>query len=110
MSYSEINSGRLQFFVTDTPYNRERLFDVLVSGSSPYDEDDFLDLVYANDFLLINGNIYKGFFDVRGAGVDEGLEDVEVSKDGDIYFTTIHYNGGASLEEVIEGALKRKQP
>ena len=98
------------FWRKDTHENRVDLFNSLSGDGRPFGEYDFEDLVYENDYVLIDGKIYKAFYDVRGGDISEGLEDVEVSKDGDIYFTTIHYNGGASLEEVIEGALKRKQP
>lgn len=104
MSELELNAGRLKYVGKDGIEARKELY--LHLTGKPYDEDDFYDALYDYEYVIVNGNIYQGFFEERGANVDEGYAKVEVSKDGDIYFTTIHYNGGASFEEVIEGVLK----
>lgn len=55
--------------------------------------------------MKINNELYEVEYEVKG---DDELDfaDVTVGEHGIIEFHTMHYNGGASLEEVIEAALR----
>lgn len=55
-------------------------------------------------FMLIGGEIYSVEYDIQRQEA-EGFAHVNVLDDGRITFFTCHYNGGASLEEVIEEEL-----
>lgn len=56
--------------------------------------------------MLIDGEVYEVEWEVkRGDGYD--FADEVEHDDGSISFHTYHYNGGASLAEVIEGELNK---
>lgn len=68
--------------------------------------DDDWDTYYENGFITVHGEIYEVEWEVRRDSDGVEFADVEVNRDGTIDFHTYHYNGSASLDEVIEGALK----
>lgn len=63
--------------------------------------DEFWD-----ELIEINSKWYRVEFKVNGAGDCSGLELATTQPDGSIEFMTYHYNGGGSMEEVIESSLK----
>ena len=93
MSEMERNKGRLIPTGIDT---------------SDFSEDDF-DTYHENGFLEVDGEIYEVEWEVRRGSDGVEFADVQVNRDGSIDFHTYHYNGGASLSEVIEDELKRNE-
>lgn len=72
-----------------------------------YAEDDF-DTLQENGFMVIDGEVYSVKYEVEDEQDCYGFADVTVKDDGTVEFHTYHYNGGGSLEEVIEGAYLRE--
>lgn len=70
---------------------------------SDEDWDSYTD----NGFVVIDGEIYEVEWAVKCETDECGFADVSVDNDGNIHFHTLHYNGGGSLEEVIESALSK---
>lgn len=68
--------------------------------------DDEFNAYRENGFMVIDDQIYKVVLEVNRFIDDVEFADVEQKEDGTIHFHTLHYNGGACLEEVIEDALK----
>ena len=57
------------------------------------------------DFMKLNGQYYTCRL-IVDSDKDLDLCDVSLNEDGSVEFHTIHYNGGGSLEEVLESSLK----
>lgn len=57
--------------------------------------------------IEINGTLYKPLFEVERETEANGFAFVRKGDNNIIVFHTLHYNGGASLEEVIESALNK---
>lgn len=55
--------------------------------------------------MEIRTKFYKVEFEIKGDDYCDFAEVTE-NKDGSIDFHTMHYNGGAGLEEVIESGMK----
>lgn len=71
------------------------------------DECDFSDYLSDKGMMEIGGKVYTATWKVKSEREGTYFADVEVDEDGIIHFHTMHYNGGGSLEEVIEGELKK---
>lgn len=69
-------------------------------------EEAFLWDISDYGYCSINGKIYKPDFTIEAGDFEDGFAEVNVNQDGSIDFHTFHYNGGGSLEEVIEMQLK----
>ena len=71
------------------------------------DDMEFMieELCCDSNFMKIGYNFYQCDFEVK-ADKEIDLHEVDEHMDGTIEFHTIHYNGGGSLEEVIESGLK----
>lgn len=89
MSTVERNKGKLIPTNVDTEF---------------FSEDDF-DSYTENGYMVIDGEIYEVEWEVEGEYDCSYFADVVVNADGSINFHTLHYNGGGSLEEVIESQL-----
>jgi len=57
-----------------------------------YTDDNFDDL-YSEGFIVVDGEVYE--------------VEWEIQEDGSISFHSLHYNGGCSLEDMIEDALNK---
>lgn len=90
MSHTERNKGRLHPTWIDTENFDEEAFEA-------YEE---------SGYIVIDREIYRVDWDVKYSTSDS-FSDVKVGIAGVIHFHTMHHNGGASLQEVIEGALCR---
>lgn len=88
MSNTERNKGRLYPTFIDTELFDEEAFEA-------YEE---------NGYVVIDREIYKPYWDVRGSTSDY-FADVKVDSHGVIHFHTLHHNGGAHWTEVVESAL-----
>lgn len=88
MSHTERNKGRLYPTWIDTENFNDEAFET-------YEE---------NGFVVIDREIYKPDWDVRGS-TGEYFADVKVDDHGVIHFHTLHHNGGAHWTEVVESAL-----
>lgn len=93
MSYMELNKGVLRPTGIDT---------------ENYTDENFEDL-WDNGMTMIDGEVYSIEYEVEGKNPDEGFAEVVENEDGSISFFTCHYNGGAGLEEVIEGYLNGEE-
>lgn len=60
-----------------------------------------------NGFFVINGEIYRSLYEVKRETDHHGFSEVEIDESGNIHFHTLHYNGGGSLEEVIEMEISK---
>lgn len=72
-----------------------------------FTEDDW-DTIYENGFLVIAGEVYQVEYEVKSEKDYCDFAEVKENEDGSIDFHTLHYNGGASLGEVIEYELERQ--
>ncbi len=71
-------------------------------------ESQISELMCDSDFMKINGVYYRCEYEVEAE--TDGCDFADVKMDGNkIHFHTMHYNGGGSLEEVLEAALKSKE-
>jgi hypothetical protein len=95
MSYQELNKGML------LPVSKKMIEGM---GKQGYDEEWFLD----NDYIEIDGKWFKMYFDIQRQDISTGHTDYEINSGGSIEFLTIHYNGGAGIEEVLTDMLKGK--
>ena len=108
MSETEVNKGTLTLFCKDTEEARDSLFRQLVATGACNEDDDPEDAFYDNDFMFLKDNIYKVQFDLQADTMDGSYIDVTENDDGTIDFLTIHYNGGASLVEVLAWGLENE--
>lgn len=90
MSYMEMNKGVLRPTGIDT---------------ENYTDEDF-DYLYEEGMMVIDGEVYSVDWEVKDKASTKGFSEISEEGDGSIKFFTCHYNGGAGLEEVIEGGLK----
>jgi len=67
---------------------------------------EFLDWLEDNSMMEINGNVYTVEWKVKAEEDVDFFATIDIDPDGVIHFHTLHYNGGASLEEVIGDQLK----
>lgn len=67
--------------------------------------EEYLCYETENAFVLLDDKLYYIDYEVK-AGDCYGFSDVNTLDDGSIAFHTMHYNGGGSLQEVLEEALK----
>ena len=67
--------------------------------------DDDWDTYTENGFMVIDGEVYEVIYEVEAEKDCSYFAEVTCNSDGSIDFHTLHYNGGGSLEEVIETAL-----
>lgn len=72
-----------------------------------FSEEDF-ETYQENGFMVIDNEIYEVKWFVRRDTDCYDFAEVRENDDGSIDFHTYHYNGGACLEEVIEGKLKKQ--
>lgn len=79
--------------------------DHLTIESFDGDNDEWADYLYNNDLMYIHGVVYRVEYEIE-SGDCYGFADVTKNDDGTIDFHTMHYNGGGSLEEVLEDALE----
>lgn len=102
MSDLERNKGKLYPVSYDLVKEK-----ALEKYSSSYDDIDYMidELCCDSNFMKIGHNFYRCVFEVESDN-EIDLCDVDEGIDGVIEFHTIHYNGGGSLEEVIESGLK----
>lgn len=91
MSDYERNKGRLKYAGIDT---------------ENFTDEDF-ETYQENDFAVIDGEIYKVEWEIKGLRDEPDWAEVKEEEDGWISFHTYHYNGGAHWTEVVEGALDR---
>ncbi len=89
MSEMERNKGILRYMSVDT---------------ENFTEDDF-DTYRDNGFMVLSNEIYQVEWEVKSDTDCYEFSEVEANPDGTIYFHTMHYNGGGSLEEVLEKKL-----
>lgn len=85
--------------------NKGKLYPINVDTEN-FTEEDF-DSYREKGFMVLNGEIFKVGYEVKS---EKGMMCFsEVVDDGiNITFHTIHYNGGGSLEEVLQQELKRQ--
>ena len=88
MSGYERNKGIL------VPINPKRL-----SEEQREDPEEF------DNLMAINGGWYIVLYEARNQA-DTNICKIAKNEDGTIEFQTMHHNGGASLQEVLEDGLK----
>ena len=71
-----------------------------------FTEEDF-DTYRENGFMVLDGEVYEIKYEVE-SDIEVYFADIVENEDGTINFHTIHYNGGESLEEVIEDSLLKQ--
>lgn len=87
MSCFERNKGVLHLTGIDTEH---------------YTDEDF-ETLWENNMVVVDGEVYEVTYEVK-SDESESFAYVNVKKDGTVEFHTQHYNGGGSLEEVLESA------
>lgn len=102
MSELERNKGKLYPVRYDIV--KEKAIDKM---GDLYDDVDMMidEFCCESNYTKIGNQFYRCEFEVESEK-DIDLCDVDKNIDGTIEFHTIHYNGGGSLEEVIESGLK----
>jgi hypothetical protein len=81
-------------------YIGEKIF----TKPSKLTEDEYEQWVIENSFMTIGEKLYKVTYEIQS---EEDLYFQYVLLSGKrIHFHTIHYNGGASLEEVLTSAIE----
>ena len=90
--------------MSDYERNKGKLLPIDVDTEHFTDEE--FDTYRENGFIVIDNEIYKVVWEVQCFMDYVEFADVVQTEGGTIHFHTLHYNGGASLEEVIEDALK----
>lgn len=91
MSQMERNKGTLKYVPVDT---------------EDFTEEDF-DTYRENGFMVIDDEIWEITYEVKRDSECYGFTDIECNPDGTYSFHTYHYNGGGSLEEVLERGLRK---
>lgn len=71
------------------------------------DEDDLYDYLEDKGMLQIGDKIYTVAWEVKSDYDSCDFCDITEDDLGVIHFHSVHYNGGASLEEVLEEELKK---
>ena len=109
MSTVERNKG-IMILITDNPehYARHLSKQPLSSRHESFVEQ-LQDSDEGSKYFVINGKLYKAKFTVESEDDICGFVETSVSDEGDITFHTMHYNGGGSLQDVIEGSLSFKK-
>jgi len=70
------------------------------------DEYQFYDFMETRGLLAVGGKLYSVVWEVESEEDSNYFVDVRKDALGVYHFHTLHYNGAASLEEVLEGYLK----
>lgn len=91
MSETEINKGLLVPHPSQSDLTEEEI-------------DNLLD----NGCMMINDILYSVEFEIEHQ-TDPFFSHTTRNGDGSINFFTMHYNGGGSLQEVIEESLNKKK-
>lgn len=111
MSEMEYNEGKLIFVSDDIEQVAYELVqEQQIKIPDFYDDaaEWFSDNCRDVDYMILNKKVYKAEFKYKRA--EEPPEAVVVTEDdGTISFATYHYNGGGSLEDVIEDALREQE-
>lgn len=104
MSELERNKGKL--YPVSYDLVKEKAFSKY--GYMFGDDVDVLidEFCFESNYMKIGDQFYRCEFEVEYETDIDDLCDVDRNIDGTIEFHTIHYNGGGSLEEVIESGLK----
>ncbi len=89
MSSMERNKGTLKYVSVDT---------------ENFSEEDF-DTYRENGFLVIGREIYEVHYEVESEVDYNSFVDIKTDEKGVVHFHTLHYNGGGSLEEVLENGI-----
>lgn len=94
-----------RYILSDDKYSDEELDIYENSGDALVN----ISYVIEPEFMIINNSIYEVKYSVKSGELDGGFEEVttSLSNPSDIDFHTMHYNGGGSLEEVLEESLKK---
>lgn len=89
--------------------NRGNLYEVGLASEmqGDMDEFEFCDYLAEKDMLHIGDKIYTVVWYVKSDRDCSFFAEVKEQDDGTIDFHTMHYNGGGSLEEVLEPYIKR---
>lgn len=72
------------------------------------DTDTFYEFMELKGYLKIKGKIYSVDFDVESERDCDYFAEVREIGEGVFSFHTLHYNGSASLEEVLGGYLSEE--
>lgn len=106
MSYTELNKGRMIPVEESIEEIAQKVITTLDTKYYASKVEEFRAEAFEYGYEFFRGKLYKMEFDIQG---DNTLDYVDVVEDdnGVIEFTTIHYNGGASLLEVIDQGLDR---
>ena len=72
------------------------------------DDYDFTDYLIDNNYMVIDGEVYNIYYTIK-ADKDMFFVNVNKNSTGEITFHTLHYNGGACLEEIIRDELERQK-
>ena len=69
-------------------------------------EEFFREEVSGSDsgYMILKGAVYEVYYEVEADTTSYSFSDLVV-RDNVIHFHTMHYNGGGSLEDVIEAKL-----
>lgn len=93
MSETEINKGLLVPHPSQSELTQEEITELL---------DD------SDGWMMINDVLYSVEFEIERQ-TDPYFSQTSRNSDGSINFFTMHYNGGGSLQEVIEESLNKKK-
>lgn len=93
MSETEINKGRLIPHPSQSDLTQEEIDELLDSG---------------DEWMMVNDVLYHVKYEIERQ-TEPYFSQTSRNGDGSISFFTMHYNGGGSLQEVIEESLNRKK-
>jgi len=85
--------------------NKGKLIPIGVDTEN-FTEEDF-ETYQENGFEVVDDEIYKVEWEVKGEKDCSYFADVVENDDGSINFHTLHYNGGGYWTEVVESHLSK---
>lgn len=112
MSEMEYNEGTLKFITDDIEsFANEFCDDNRISIPDYYDDafDYFVDECYEHNYIILNKKLYSIDYKHKSKPDYELPSVLRLEKNdetGEIKFATYHYDGGASLNEVLEHGMK----
>lgn len=104
MSEMETVSGTLKKIPTPSGLPEKKVVDYLINSGFSFDMDEYANDFYTSEELIKVGNDWYQW--LRKDALDPcGDLSVTHNGDGTVSFYAHWYNGGGSLEEVLEGNL-----